>query len=540
MSLSILLIFMKEYILVDWELFRLNGSTFVYRVLIDWIRSLFLRIVFLISRCVMFYSHEYISYEKIKNSFCVIVFLFVISILFLIISPNLVRVILGWDGLGLVSYLLVVYYQNYKSYGAGMITCLTNRVGDRALLIAIAWLLRRGSLDFIYYYSLRSVELTICGSFIVLAAITKRAQVPFSAWLPAAIAAPTPVSALVHSSTLVTAGVYLLIRFFPIFSRAFANEILLSLGLITLIISSLRAFYEIDLKKVIALSTLRQLGVIIVSLGLKLHLLTFFHLLSHALFKASLFLRAGRIIHLYSGRQDIRHLGKVSQNMPYTRSCLVVCSLALGGAPFLSGFYSKDKIIEESLIREGVFVWLILILSVVSTIIYSFRLIYYLSSSFYSLSSFNVEDSRLITKRIRVLTLGGILGGRFLIWSYFSFSYDNLTIFLKFFLLFIFIAGGLVGYFVNFFSPRRFAKLLGMIWVTPRVTAQVSSKVPLMIGDYLYKYWDRGWAELLGPRGAVEELKSLGLDSRGWSRRGFKSMICLIFIITILFYFIFY
>lgn len=137
--------------------------------------------VFLISGAVMFYSQEYIAHGKMKVSFCLIVFLFVVSIIFLIIRPNLIRVILGWDGLGLVSYLLVVYYQSYKSYGAGIITCLTNRLGDRALLVAMGWFMRSGRLEFLFYYPSTLKEVQVRAIFIVLAAITKRAQVPFSA-----------------------------------------------------------------------------------------------------------------------------------------------------------------------------------------------------------------------------------------------------------------------------------------------------------------------------------------------------------------------
>lgn len=472
-------------------------------------RTSFLGVVFLISGSVIFYSHEYIMHEKIKNAFCLIVFLFVISMMFLIIRPRLVRVILGWDGLGLVSYLLVVYYQSYKSYGAGIITCLTNRIGDRALLVSIAWVLREGNLDFFYYYGNYSKEIMTGAVFIVLAAITKRAQIPFSAWLPAAMAAPTPVSALVHSSTLVTAGVYLLIRFFPLFSSSFINRILLSLGFITLLVSRLRAFYEMDLKKVIALSTLRQLGVIMVALGLKLHLLAFFHLLSHALFKASLFLRAGRIIHNYAGSQDLRHLRKVGNTIPLTRSCLVVCSLALGGIPFLSAFYSKDKIIEESVLEGGIILNSLILVSISLTIIYRFRLLYYLRVPRHRWLNWQASDSNIMTKSILILTSGGIFGGRIIIWSIFSFRYDNLLLYTKILVLIMFIGGGLAGIMVFFLHPSKTALFLGGMWVNPNYTAYYSSKNRLAYGAIIYKFWDNGWSELIGPRGLSKETMTL-------------------------------
>lgn len=345
----------RRIVIVDWELFERGSAIFTYNVLIDWVRMIFLGTVFLISSSVMFYREEYIRHDKTKNAFRFIVFMFVMSIMFLIIRPSLVRLILGWDGLGLVSYLLVIYYQNYKSYSAGMITCLTNRIGDRAILISMGWLLAWGSLDYVYYLTFTRKEVLVSSIFVVLAAITKSAQIPFSSWLPAAIAAPTPVSALVHSSTLVTAGVYLLTRFSPVLEVLNFKLVLFFSGILTIVISRLGALYEIDLKKIIALSTLSQLGLIIISLGAGYYLLAFFHLLTHALFKASLFLCAGRIIHSFRGRQDLRDLNGVTSIMPTTSACLLVCSLSLSGFPFLSAFFSKDKIIEESLRGGGNF-----------------------------------------------------------------------------------------------------------------------------------------------------------------------------------------
>lgn len=214
------------------------------------------------------------------------------------------------------------------------------------------------------------------GLTITVAAITKRAQIPFSSWLPAAMAAPTPVSALVHSSTLVTAGVFLIIRFFP-----FLREIsgfksgLLFVSVLTLLIAGIGANYENDLKKIIALSTLRQLGVIIIRLGLGMPYLALFHLYTHALFKALLFLCAGMFIHNRSNTQDIRHIGLLFSQAPLTTTCMNIANLSLCGAPFLSGFYSKDLILELSLSDPTRFLMVLLIfLATGMTAAYSFRL----------------------------------------------------------------------------------------------------------------------------------------------------------------------
>ncbi|MBV8802688.1 MAG: NADH dehydrogenase subunit 5, partial [Gammaproteobacteria bacterium] len=183
-------------------------------------------------------------------------------------------------------------------------------------------------------------------ALVILAGITKRAQIPFSAWLPAAIAAPTPVSALVHSSTLVTAGVYIIIRFRPALQQSGLWVLLFFISTITMFIAGLGANYEFDLKKIIALSTLRQLGVIIIILSLGIPVLAFFHLLTHAIFKALLFLCAGAVIHRSVDWQDIRKLGGVITVIPLTSACFNRANMALCGLPFLAGFYSRDLILE--------------------------------------------------------------------------------------------------------------------------------------------------------------------------------------------------
>merc|ERR1712064_173961 len=218
-------------------------SSGVYLILIlDYISLFFLSLVLLISGRVIIYSNSYISSEQYNSRFIMLVFFFILSIFLLIIRPNIVRLLLGWDGLGVTSYLLVIFYQRNKSYNAGIITALTNRLGDVGILITIGLFVSSGDWTFSYVRDLNNFYGFMIIIILTLSACTKRAQIPFSAWLPAAIAAPTPVSALVHSSTLVTAGIYLLIRI---------NLILLIIGVLTIIISGLTAIIEIDIKKLL-------------------------------------------------------------------------------------------------------------------------------------------------------------------------------------------------------------------------------------------------------------------------------------------------
>lgn len=414
--------------IIEWEFISLNSCSIVVSFIFDWMSLIFLRFVFFISAIVLFYRGDYMLGDINFNRFIYLVLCFVASIGALIISPNLIRILLGWDGLGLVSYALVIYYSNEKSANAGILTVLSNRVGDVAILLSIALLFSFGGWNF-YYYTMYIEEggfNTILKFLIVLAAMTKSAQIPFSAWLPAAMAAPTPVSSLVHSSTLVTAGVYLLIRFSGAIYDSKVQSFLLIISCLTMFIAGLGANFEYDLKKIIALSTLRQLGVIISILRLGFADLAYFHLLSHALFKALLFICAGVIIHNVKEYQDIRCMGGLVEFIPLTRICMNLANLALCGIPFLAGFYSKDIILEVAFIREINFVsFLLYALATGLTVCYTFRLIYYRLSGSFNLRGFRIvaDSSVVITSPIVGLSTGAIMGGCFLSWLVFPEPY---------------------------------------------------------------------------------------------------------------------
>lgn len=317
-----------------------------FAVLVDKFSLGFLFTVGFISSSIFVFSMSYMSHEKFFWRFHALVLRFVISIVFLIIRPNLVRILLGWDGLGVTSYLLVIYFQSAKSYNAGMITALSNRVGDVLILSRIALWSFNGSWGFSITALSQQPYTYLPAVLLLVAACTKRAQIPFSAWLPAAMAAPTPVSSLVHSSTLVTAGVYLLFRFCPRLLGSPAKVIILGMGALTMVMAGLAALIEMDIKKIVALSTLRQLGVIITTLGRGAYSMAFFHLLSHAFFKALLFMTVGAFIHMSSDYQDLRLISLNPQTCLLTMAISLRANLSLCGLPFFRGFYSKDLCIE--------------------------------------------------------------------------------------------------------------------------------------------------------------------------------------------------
>lgn len=346
--------------------------------------------------------------------FVLLVIRFIGRIWILIFRPNFIRILLGWDGLGVTSFLLVIYYQREKSFNAGIITALTNRLGDVGILLIIGWLYRNGRLSYLFT---RFRSLAFSGKIIfvlILAASTKRAQLPFSSWLPAAIAAPTPVSSLVHSSTLVTAGVYLLIRINYIFNSLNNLWALIILGAGTIMIAGIRAMGEMDIKKIIALSTLRQLGLIFMTLGIGVPLLAFFHLAAHAYFKAIIFICAGGVIHRIGDYQDTRALGSSASGLPVAVRVFLVGNLRLCGLPFITGFFSKDLILELIIIRRiNIILFFIAMLATFFTVAYSLRVIriIFFNSSRAEPRAHLIERDNFIIAGILTLLVPAIAGG---------------------------------------------------------------------------------------------------------------------------------
>lgn len=536
---------------MEWEVLSLNSLSIVISFLFDWISWLFISFVLLISRLVILYRKEYIAEDKFINRFILLVLMFVISIILLIISPNLIRILLGWDGLGLVSYCLVIYFQNVKSYSAGMLTALSNRIGDVALLMAIAWILNYGGWNYYFYVEAMKDDLLmkIIGGFIILAAITKSAQIPFSSWLPAAIAAPTPVSALVHSSTLVTAGVYLLIRFNYLLLDNQLGQFLLLVSGLTIFISGLGANFEFDLKKIIALSTLSQLGLMIITLSIGFYKLAFFHLLTHAMFKALLFMCAGSIIHNIINSQDIRTMGGLCKRIPLTSSFFNIANLALCGMPFMAGFYSKDLILELACTSYiNFYIFFIYFFSTGLTVSYSFRLVYYsIVGDFNSISLHPLNDEGwLMLKRIFTLVVISIIGGSMLIWLIFPSPYIIcLPFYLKILTLFVCLVGGVSGYIISNVSLYFFNKSLYYnkmisffitIWFIPFISTVYIIKLPLKIG-LIIKTIDQGWSEYIG---STNLFKNLVLTSKLYQSIHFNNikLYLLSFILWVLIIFI--
>nr|QXP99661.1 NADH dehydrogenase subunit 5 [Nymphalis io geisha] len=524
-------------IFLEWEIISFNSMNIVISILLDWMSLLFMMFVSLISSSVIFYSKSYMSSELNLNRFIILVLLFVFSMILLIVSPNMISIFLGWDGLGLVSYCLIIYYQNIKSYNAGMLTALSNRIGDVMILMLISWMVNYGSWNFIFYLNFMSSDysMKVIGILVILAAMTKSAQIPFSSWLSAAMAAPTPVSALVHSSTSVTAGVYLLIRFNNLLVDMFFMKFLLLMSGLTMFMAGICANYEFDLKKIIALSTLSQLGLMMSILSMGYSDLAFFHLLTHAMFKALLFMCAGVIIHMMNNNQDIRLMGGISLYIPLTSLCMNISNLALCGIPFLAGFYSKDMILElVSMSNLNFLIFYLYYISTGLTVFYTVRLLMYLMvNDFNLLCVYNLYDEDFIMlKSMFMLLLMSLISGSFLSWMIFSYPYMIYLPFnMKMMVIYLTLLGLLLGFFISnmgIYSINKFLKFydlslfLTLMWFLPNLSTYMLNYSMLIFGQNLLKNIDMGWGELYKSYGIYNIMKYYSVIFYVYQMNNFK------------------
>nr|YP_009480300.1 NADH dehydrogenase subunit 5 [Reticulinasus faini]AIZ58553.1 NADH dehydrogenase subunit 5 [Reticulinasus faini] len=526
-----------EYKIVLMEYFFMSLGNFEFKLyfLFDWMGSIFISVVLFISGMVVIYSIGYMENEKFKVYFLYGVLLFVGSMILMILSPNLFMILLGWDGLGLVSYCLVIFYQNYKSDVAGMITILSNRIGDIMMLLSMVMLLNFGSFDFYVY----SKMYWICGFMLIIAGMTKSAQIPFSAWLPAAMAAPTPVSSLVHSSTLVTAGIYLLIRMELLMKVFEYSKFLLFFSMLTMLMAGLSALLETDLKKIIALSTLSQLGLMMLILSMGKIELSFFHLLTHALFKAMLFLCAGFFIHNMMGSQDIRFMGNFYVMNPLMGISFSIANLSLFGVPFLSGFYSKDLILEFMYMYENMYLLLMgVIFSTVCTVVYSLRVMYYLLwSGLMKMVNFNYFWSFSMEIPIFIMGLLVMIFGSMMSWV-FLLNYEFIFLSFNLSMINFLIVGFGIWFFVIIFEKISMMNLglinmfLSKMWFLSSFSSPIFSK-NLLNGVFLMNF-DSGWVEEMGPQGIYKLNKILSALVNWLQMNMLKNIIMFILFMMIL------
>nr|AEM23841.1 NADH dehydrogenase subunit 5 [Coloceras sp. SLC-2011] len=378
--------FLNSSYLLMWDISFFRESNFEMILLFDLFSMMFLFTVGLVSGFVLLYSNYYMKESLFKKKFIVVMMVFIFSMFLLSMSGDLVWLMVGWDGLGFSSMCLIFFFQNWKSFNSAMVTFISNRIGDFFIISFFCFnLMLSGSLFY------KGEGWGILGLFLCFGAFSKSAQVPFSAWLPLPMAAPTPVSSLVHSSTLVTAGVFLLIRFKSFLSKMGMSGIFFG-SFLTFVLAGMSSLSEYDLKKIIALSTLSHMGLMMSFVGMESFVSAKIHLINHAFFKSLLIMTSGFMIHDNNNFQDIRLISVSSSNFFFSLS-FILSLKSMGGAPFFSGFFSKEiflgKVFLSILSME---MGLLFFFSVSFNCSYSIPALYYFFSPFFSLFSLSSKS----------------------------------------------------------------------------------------------------------------------------------------------------
>ncbi len=434
-----------------------------WSIYIDTLTSVMLVVVTSVSALVHIYSIGYMSHDPDKPRFMSYLSLFTFMMLMLVTADNFLQLFFGWEGVGLASYLLIGFWFKKPSANAAAIKAfVVNRVGDFGLAIGIFLLFKYlGTLNFSEVFqqisSLQNEKLSMLGMegslitficvFLFIGAMGKSAQIVLHTWLPDAMEGPTPVSALIHAATMVTAGVFLVVRCSPIFEYSqFALNLIVFIGATTAFFAATIGLVQNDIKRVIAYSTCSQLGYMFFAAGLGAYHIAIFHLFTHAFFKALLFLGAGSVIHAFHEEQDMRNMGGVWKKIPYTYALMIIGTLALTGFPFLAGFYSKDAIIEVAFQSKSIlanYALFIGIFTAFMTSLYSWRLIF---KTFHgNFRNKNIDLSKVHESPFVMLlplvglSIGAIFSGfvfkDYFIGSYFMEFWNNSIFFIKQFTL---------------------------------------------------------------------------------------------------------
>jgi len=402
---------------------------------IDPLSSVMLVVVSLISSLIHFYSIGYMEHDPHKPRFMAYLSLFTFSMLALVTADNFLQLFFGWEGVGLCSYLLIgFWYKKPAANSAAIKAFIVNRVGDFGLAIGIFLIFFfYGTVNYdevfqltpqliqnqIIFFGSEINLITLICLMLFIGAMGKSAQIFLHTWLPDAMEGPTPVSALIHAATMVTAGVFLVVRCSPIFEYSqVALNVVAVIGMLTAFFAATVALVQNDIKKIVAYSTCSQLGYMFFAVGVGAYHVAIFHLFTHAFFKALLFLGSGCVIHSFSEEQDIRHMGGVWKKIPYTYILMVIGTLALTGFPFLSGYYSKDAIIEFAFLKGGIVGYsaaVVGIFTALLTAIYSWRLIFKTFHGKYNNKKNNItsvhESSLFMLLPSSLLAVGAILSG---------------------------------------------------------------------------------------------------------------------------------
>nr|YP_008993087.1 NADH dehydrogenase subunit 5 [Paraplagusia blochii]AFB71270.1 NADH dehydrogenase subunit 5 [Paraplagusia blochii] len=509
-----------------WKWFQIASFTVSVSIKIDFYTVIFTPVALYVTWSILQFALWYMEKDPNIDRFFKYLLVFLASMIILVTANNLFLLFIGWEGVGIMSFLLISWwFARPDANTAALQAVLYNRAGDLGMFITMAWLMSSSNsweLDDIFI-NLSNNNLTVPALALVLAAAGKSAQFGLHPWLPSAMEGPTPVSALLHSSTMVVAGVFLLIRMYPVLEKSpTAMSACLCLGAITTLFTAGCALTQNDIKKIIAFSTSSQLGLMMVTIGLGQPHLAFLHICTHAFFKAMLFMCSGVIIHSLDNEQDIRKMGGMFSLTPVASSCITLGSLALTGTPYLSGFYSKDAIIE-ALNTSNINAWALALtlLATSLTAVYSLRIVYYVLAGhpkFIPFPPISENNPNLINALMR-LAIGSLIFGQLITLTLPPQTVPTLTMSLttKTTAILITLAGLGIGYMLSLANSTQakplpslrpyFTTLLGFF---PAITHRWVPAFMLAMGQLMsHQLVDQVWLKLMGPEALSKSSRSM-------------------------------